>query len=204
MGILSTILTTPAVGILLLALIPSNNTNQIRFTANFTALVVFLLSLWLVIDYDKLDGGIQFYEHFVFNPKLNTALALGIDGLSLPMVVLATLLTLIALLASFNIARNIKSYYVSILLLELGMLGVFLSQDWSLFYIFWELTLAPLFLLIDRWGKTSSHGKFKFRAIYDGWINFHVNQFIGDQPIYATPWRYFNVRHGYCSTKYAS
>lgn len=157
MGILSTILTTPAVGILLLALIPSNNTNQIRFTANFTALVVFLLSLWLVIDYDKLDGGIQFYEHFVFNPKLNTALALGIDGLSLPMVVLATLLTLIALLASFNIARNIKSYYVSILLLELGMLGVFLSQDWSLFYIFWELTLAPLFLLIDRWGGKRRH-----------------------------------------------
>ena len=157
MGILSIILATPAVGILLLALIPSNNTNQIRFTANFTALVAFLLSLWLVIDYDKLDGGIQFHEHFVFNPKLNTALALGIDGLSLPMVVLATLLTLIALLASFNIARNIKSYYVSILLLELGMLGVFLSQDWSLFYIFWELTLAPLFLLIDRWGGKRRH-----------------------------------------------
>ena len=73
------------------------------------------------------------------------------------MVVLAALLTVIALLASFNIARNIKSYYVSILLLELGMLGVFLSQDWSLFYIFWELTLAPLFLLIDRWGGTRRH-----------------------------------------------
>lgn len=73
------------------------------------------------------------------------------------MVVLATLLTLISLLASFNIVRNIKSYYISILLLELGMLGVFLSQDWSLFYIFWELTLAPLFLLIDRWGGTRRH-----------------------------------------------
>ena len=73
------------------------------------------------------------------------------------MVVLAALLTVIALLASFNIAHNIKSYYVSILLLELGMLGVFLSQDWSLFYIFWELTLAPLFLLIDRWGGIRRH-----------------------------------------------
>lgn len=157
MGILSTLLLTPVLGILILALIPSKNTNQIRFTANLTALLAFLLSFWLILNYDRSDGQIQFYEYFVFNPKLNTALALGVDGLSLPMVVLASLLTVIALLASFNIARNIKSYYVSILLLELGMLGVFLSQDWSLFYIFWELTLAPLFLLIDRWGGTRRH-----------------------------------------------
>lgn len=75
MGILSTILVTPVLGILLLALIPSNNTGQIRFTANLIASVIFLLSLWLVFDYDKSDGGIQFHEHFVFNPKLNTALA---------------------------------------------------------------------------------------------------------------------------------
>ncbi|MBS0497493.1 MAG: NADH-quinone oxidoreductase subunit M [Proteobacteria bacterium] len=157
MGILSTLLLTPVLGILILALIPSKNTSQIRFTANLIAILVFLLSLSLIFSYDRSDGQIQFYEYFVFNPKLNTALALGVDGLSLPMVVLAALLTLIALLASFNIAHNIKSYYVSILLLELGMLGVFLSQDWSLFYIFWELTLAPLFLLIDRWGGTRRH-----------------------------------------------
>lgn len=157
MGILSTLLLTPVLGILILALIPSKNTNQIRFTANLIALLAFLLSFWLVLNYDQSDGQIQFYEYFVFNPKLNTALALGVDGLSLPMVVLASLLTVIALLASFNIAHNIKSYYVSILLLEMGMLGVFLSQDWSLFYIFWELTLAPLFLLIDRWGGTRRH-----------------------------------------------
>ncbi|MDE2389724.1 MAG: NADH-quinone oxidoreductase subunit M, partial [Betaproteobacteria bacterium] len=157
MGILSTLLLTPVLGILILALIPSKNISQIRFTANLIAVLVFFLSLWLMFSYDRSDGQIQFYEYFVFNPKLNTALALGVDGLSLPMVILAALLTLIALLASFNIAHNIKSYYVSILLLELGMLGVFLSQDWSLFYIFWELTLAPLFLLIDRWGGTRRH-----------------------------------------------
>jgi len=157
MGILSTLLLTPVLGILILALIPSKNTDHIRFSANLIAMIVFLLSFWLVLDYDKSNGGIQFYEHFVFNPKLNTALALGVDGLSLPMVVLASLLTVIALLASFNITRNIKSYYVCILLLEMGMLGVFLSQDWSLFYIFWELTLAPLFLLIGRWGGTRRH-----------------------------------------------
>lgn len=154
MGILSTLLLTPVLGILILALIPSKNTDHIRFSANLIATIVFLLSFWLVLEYDKSDGGIQFYEHFAFNPKLNTALALGVDGLALPMVVLASLLTVIALLASFNITRNIKSYYICILLLEMGMLGVFLSQDWSLFYIFWELTLIPLFILIARWGGT--------------------------------------------------
>lgn len=152
MGILSTLLISPVLGILILALMPNENTSHIRFAANLVAIIVFILSCWLVIDYNQLDGGIQYYEYFIFNPKLNTAFALGVDGLSLPMVVLATLLTLIALLASFSINRNIKSYYISILLLELGMLGVFLSQDWSLFYIFWELTLIPLFILIARWG----------------------------------------------------
>ena len=70
MGILSTLLLTPVLGILILALIPSKNTNQIRFTANLTALLAFLLSFWLVLNYDRSDGQIQFYEYFVFNPKL--------------------------------------------------------------------------------------------------------------------------------------
>ncbi|MCH9639477.1 MAG: NADH-quinone oxidoreductase subunit M [Betaproteobacteria bacterium] len=157
MGILSTLLLTPIIGILVLALMPRENTGNIRFTANLFATVVFLLCCWLVVDYNQLDGGLQYYEHYIYNPNLNTAFALGLDGLSLPMIVLASLLTLIALLASFSITSNIKSYYISILLLELGMLGVFLSQDWSLFYIFWELTLAPLFLLIGRWGGVRRH-----------------------------------------------
>jgi len=104
--------------------------------------------------YDIHDGALQFEEQFVLNPKLGTAFALGVDGLSLPMVVLATLLTCIALLASFSITNSVKGYYISILMLEFGMVGVFLSQDWSLFYIFWELTLIPLFILIARWGGT--------------------------------------------------
>ncbi len=157
MGILSILLLTPALGIIVLALIPRANTGQLRFAANLFATLVFLLSCWLVVDYNQLDSGIQYYEHFIFNPKLSSAFALGVDGLSLPMVVLASLLISIALLASFTIASNIKSYHISILLLELGMLGVFLSQDWSLFYIFWELTLIPLFYLISRWGGVRRH-----------------------------------------------
>lgn len=94
----------------------------------------------------------QFNEYFSINPKIGSAYALGIDGLSVPLVVLATLLTLFALLASASITNNVKGYNIGILLCEFGMLGVFLAQDWTLFYIFWEITLIPVFFLIDRWG----------------------------------------------------
>jgi NADH-quinone oxidoreductase subunit M len=152
MGILSLLLLTPAIGALLLSLLPGLDTKQIRLIANVFAGAAFLFSCWLLAIYDVHNGALQFEEQFVLNPKLGTVFALGIDGLSLPMLVLASLLTLVALLASFSIAHNVKSYFISILLLEFGMLGVFLSQDWSLFYIFWELTLIPLFILIARWG----------------------------------------------------
>ena len=152
MGILSVLLLTPAIGIVILALIPREKAGVIRLLANIFAAITFFLSCWLVAIFDIQVGVLQFEEHFVLNPKLGTAIALGVDGLSLPMVVLATLLTSIALLASFNITKSIKGYYISMLMLEFGMVGVFLSQDWSLFYIFWELTLIPLFILIAIWG----------------------------------------------------
>lgn len=154
MGILSLLLLTPAIGVLTLSLMPGQDTKQIRLVANVFAAIAFLLSCWLVTIYDIHNGALQFEEQFVLNPKLGTAFALGVDGLSLPMVVLASLLTSIALLASFSITNSVKGYHISILMLEFGMVGVFLSQDWSLFYIFWELTLIPLFILIARWGGT--------------------------------------------------
>lgn len=157
MGILSILLWTPAIGILALSLTPHQNTSAIRFIANLFTTLALLLSCWLIIIYDQSDAGLQFFESFQLNPKLGSFFALGIDGLSLPMLVLATLLTSIALLASFTISSSVKGYHISILLLEFGMLGVFLAQDWALFYIFWEFTLIPLFFLIDRWGGKQRH-----------------------------------------------
>jgi NADH-quinone oxidoreductase subunit M len=157
MDILSVLLWTPAAGILALSLTPSRNTRIIRLTANLFTTLTLLLSCWLVIIYDQSNAGLQFSESILLNPKLGSYYALGIDGLSLPMLVLATLLTSIALLASFTISSGVKGYHISILLLEFGMLGVFLAQDWALFYIFWEVTLIPLFFLIDRWGGKQRH-----------------------------------------------
>jgi NADH-quinone oxidoreductase subunit M len=157
MGILSILLWTPALGALLLALTPGQNTQIIRGLGNLFTTFVLLLSCWLAVQYDGHDAGLQFYEYFPLNPKLGSAYALGLDGLSMPLLVLAALLTSIAMLASFGITHRVKGYYICMLLLEFGMLGVFLAQDWAVFYIFWEVTLIPLFFLIDRWGGKRRH-----------------------------------------------
>jgi NADH-quinone oxidoreductase subunit M len=157
MGILSILLWTPAAGVLLLALTPGQHIQLIRYIAHLFAAIAFLLVCWLIHIYDAHDAQLQFNEYFPLNPKLGSAYALGIDGLSMPMLVLATLLTSIALLASFTVSSSVKGYHICLLLLEFGMLGVFLAQDWALFYIFWEVTLIPLFFLIGRWGGKRRH-----------------------------------------------
>jgi len=123
MGILSLLLWTPAAGVLLLVFIPSQNTHAIRTLANIATAFAFLLSCGLVSLYDPHNASLQFSEYFPLNPNLGSTYALGIDGLSLPMLVLATLLTSIALLASFTISSSVKGYHICILLLEFGMLG---------------------------------------------------------------------------------
>ena len=157
MGILSLLLWTPAVGVLLLVFIPGQNIFLIRTIANLFTTLAFLLSCYLVGLYDQHNANLQFSEYFPLNPDLGSAYALGVDGLSMPMLVLATLLTSIALLASFTVSSTVKGYHICILLLEFGMLGVFLAQDWALFYIYWEVTLIPLFFLIGRWGGKRRH-----------------------------------------------
>ncbi|WP_411728207.1 complex I subunit 4 family protein [Methyloglobulus sp.] len=157
MGILSVLLWTPAVGALIVAFIPGQHAQAIRWVANLFTTLAFLMSCGVIAAYDQQNAGLQLNEFFPLNPKLGNAYALGVDGLSAPLLVLATLLTSVALLASVNLSSRIKGYNICILLLEFGMLGVFLSQDWLVFFIFWELTLTPLFFLIDRWGGKRKH-----------------------------------------------
>jgi NADH-quinone oxidoreductase subunit M len=157
MGILSLLLWTSALGVLLLTLTPAQQFDIIRSIANLISTLVLTLVCYLCVRYNSHDAGLQFSEYFPLNPVLGSAYALGIDGLSMPMLALASLLTSVALLASFSISSNIKGYYLCMLLLEFGMLGVFLAQDWALFYIFWEVTLIPLFFLIGRWGGKRKH-----------------------------------------------
>jgi len=157
MGILSLLLWTPVCGALILLITPSQQIFIIRSIANlFTTATLFICG-WLLLSYDQNNADLQFNEYFPLNPKLGSAYALGVDGLSMPLLLLATLLCSVSLLVSNSITTGIKGYHICILILEFGMLGVFLAQDWALFYIFWEATLIPLFFLIGRWGGKRRH-----------------------------------------------
>ncbi len=149
---LKTLLLIPLAGAALIALLPLRATGLVRGIALAVAAATLGWSLWLGTAFDPSDPAVQLYETHAWNPRLGSAFSLGVDGFSLPLVWLAALLAFVAVLASGAIRERVKAYYVLLLLLEAAMLGVFCARDWSLFYVFWELTLLPLFFLIDRWG----------------------------------------------------
>jgi NADH-quinone oxidoreductase subunit M len=157
MLVLSLILWTPAAAALAISLMPDHRPQWIRGAA-LAGIVGALLPAWaLLAGFEPDSFAAQFAESRPWNPELGSVYALGVDGFSLPMVLLATLLSLVAALASFSLAERVKGYHVCLLVLESGMLGVFMAQDWVLFYVFWEMTLIPLFFLIDQWGGKQRH-----------------------------------------------
>jgi len=146
------LLILPLLGSVLLALLPDRNPKLIRSIAIAFAAAALALSWGLISQFDLVTADLQFSLIVPWNPRLGTSFALGVDGFSFPMVLLATLLCFLAILASAGIRERVKGYYMVMLVLESAMLGVFMAQDWALFYLFWEFTLIPLFFLIDRWG----------------------------------------------------
>ena len=157
MYVLLVLLILPLLGSALLALLPDRNPKLIRSIAIAFAGAALVLSWGLISQFDLTTADLQFSLIVPWNPRLGTSFALGIDGFSFPMVLLATLLCFLAILASAGIRERVKGYYMVMLVLESAMLGVFMAQDWSLFYLFWEFTLIPLFFLIDRWGGRRKH-----------------------------------------------
>ncbi|MBF0369403.1 MAG: NADH-quinone oxidoreductase subunit M [Magnetococcales bacterium] len=155
---LTLLLAIPLFGAATLFFVPYQYRHLIRPLAVAFASVTLALAVGLLALYDTGASGLQLVESFHWNPRLGTYYALGLDGFSLPMVLLTALLCLIAILASGGIRNRIKAYYMLMLVLETAILGVFMAQDWALFYLFWEMTLIPLFFLIDRWGGSGRHG----------------------------------------------
>ncbi len=134
-------------------LIPKDQLKAIRWTAIGGSLISFLLTLLLWSRFNPAQSGYQFEDQFNWYPALNSSFHLGIDGLSLTMVLLTTLLMPLALLASHNITDRVKAYMFLFLLLETGMLGVFMTIDLLIFFVFWEVGLVPMYFLINQWGS---------------------------------------------------
>jgi len=158
MQLLTGLLITPLCGSILIAILPANSDRLYRNVALITTVLAMMISFYVLSVFDTQVAGLQLTEHMKWNPRLGMAYDIGVDGISLPMIILATVLCFIAVLASSNIKDKPRGYYLLMLLLETAMLGVFMAQDWVLFYVFWELTLIPLFFLIDRWGGKQRHG----------------------------------------------
>jgi NADH-quinone oxidoreductase subunit M len=151
--ILTVITITPLVGALVVAAIPSRYVDAIRWTALGFALAAWGLSLVLLAAFAFGPAGFQFQESVDWIPAFGIQYKLGVDGLSILMVVLTTTLSWISILASFGpIKDRVKGYMISFLVLEIGMIGVFIALDLFLFYIFWEIVLVPMYLIIGIWG----------------------------------------------------
>ena len=142
----------PVLGAALIAVLPARRALWLWQVAMLFALVTLGYALWLAAGFDPAGPAIQFHESRPWNIRLGSYFALGIDGIALAMVLLSALLTLIAVLVSRRMEEGARLYFTLVLLLESAMFGVFTARDWSLFYVFWEATLIPLFFLIDRLG----------------------------------------------------
>ena len=153
MPILSLIIFAPLLGALGIAFLPSARPSLIRIAALGVSLMTFALSLTMLLGIRAQGGEFAFSEQLSWIPSFGITYHLGVDGLSGALVVLTTLLSWICILASFGpIQTRVKEYFISFLVLETGMLGVFLSLDLFLFYIFWEIVLVPMYLIIGIWG----------------------------------------------------
>jgi NADH-quinone oxidoreductase subunit M len=145
----------PLLGILVLLFIPSENKNSLRWTALVTSLVTFGLSLWVLAMFNPADVNLHLKAQYpwIQIAGWNIQYFLGVDGLSILLVLLTTFLTPISILSTWTaIEDRVKDFMIFFLLLEIGMTGVFLAQDLFLFYIFWEFTLVPMYFLIGIWG----------------------------------------------------
>lgn len=151
--LLSFILFSPAISALIILLIPKEQEKLIKWAAFILSLIPLGISIYVWFLYDKGVKGFQFQELAVWYSAINSSYHIGIDGISLTMVLLTTLLTPLALLASFSVKENIQSYMILFFLLEMGMLGVFLALDLLLFFVFWEFGLVPMYFLINQWGS---------------------------------------------------
>src|SRR5271166_4259288 len=152
--LLSVVLFTPLVGALLLLLIPRDAQMLHRAIGNLFGALGFLVSLPLVVHFPVGSGDYAFRETANWIPSIGAKYSLGIDGISLLLIMLTTLLGMLAILSSWSaIKMRTKEYYILLLLLQTGMLGVFMSLDFFLFYVFWEVMLVPMYFLIGVWGS---------------------------------------------------
>ncbi|MEN0059192.1 MAG: Fe-S-binding domain-containing protein, partial [Bdellovibrio sp.] len=149
--ILSSIVFLPLLFALIVVLWPKSN--SIRHLALGFSVIEFLLSLSLLQQFNPSSSGLQMVEKFMWIERFGIQYFMGIDGISLWLVLLTTFLTPIIILASWTaISERVKGFHVALFVLQTAMLGTFLAMDAIFFYVFWELSLVPMYFMVGIWG----------------------------------------------------
>ena len=157
------ILVVPLIGIFILLCVPSSNDSMLKAVALNTSCIVYLISLFLWVFFNKSIGSFQFVSRILWIPFLNFNFSIGIDGISLFFVLLTTLLIFLCILISWTSVKTyIKEFLIAFLILEFFLIGVFSILDLLLFYIFFESVLIPMYLIVGIWGSRER----KIRAAY--------------------------------------
>ena len=155
-NILSVILFTPLLGAILLLFVSKRSENTIRWIANAVMVIGFLVSVPLWFQYNAQNPEYQFVERLPWIPSIGAEYFLGVDGFSVLLILLTTLMGFIACLSSWTaITERVKEYYVFLLVLQTGMLGAFMALDFLLFFMFFEVMLVPMYFLIGIWGSAN-------------------------------------------------
>ncbi len=150
---LSIVVFLPTLVALLLALFPRGSDELIRIVTLVTTAITLVLCLWLMVaPFDVTQAEMQQTFNYSWIPSFDIDYFMGTDGISLPLVALTAFVCLLAMAASWTITKHVKAYCILFLILETGMLGVFLALDFFLFYVFWEVMLLPMYFLIGVWG----------------------------------------------------
>lgn len=150
--ILTLLLVLPLAGAIINLFLPATNKALMRYFSLVVCGLTFGVSLVLLAMFDYSQPGFQFVEKVSWIKAFNVDYYLAVDGVSLPMLFITTLLTFIAIPASWKINHRVKEYFSLMLLLEVGMIGVFIALDFMLFYVFWEMVLIPMYFMIGIWG----------------------------------------------------
>ncbi|MCH5585255.1 NADH-quinone oxidoreductase subunit M [Shimazuella sp. AN120528] len=170
MGLLSYLLSIPLLGVVVIQFLSKTAVRSHRVLASIFTFIAFVFSLYLYFPFQA-SQGLQFKENiswFHFGSTDGFFYSLGIDGLSLPLLVLTTLVSFIASMASIYVKERTKTYFSLFLLLEFGMMGVFLASNLFLFFLFFEVTLVTMFFLIGIWGYSQKEKAAYHFLIYNG------------------------------------
>ena len=147
-------LLAPLVAMLLIVFIPKEEEKMIKLVAAMGMFVTLVLSIYAFFSYDQVLGGMQFTLTIPWIPDLGVNLAFGVDGLSLPMLLLTNLIGFSSIFASWNMEKRVKEYFILLLILIAGVMGTFIARDLFIFFLFYEIVVIPIYIMVIIWGSS--------------------------------------------------